>query len=108
MSKVDFSLYEMVKAIRADLDQIRTDDSLQKDATMALGSLDLELNAQVSKAGKTGIRFWLLDAGVEYEKEKMTKITLHFDAIDAPPKGARTTKNAARRPGRGRLVMARP
>lgn len=103
MSQQDFGIYEIVRAIRQDLDKIRDDESLQKDATLDLGGLDLELNAVVSKAAEGGIRFWLVEAGGRAGKESGTKITLHFNAFETPKRKPASKARPKQRRARVRM-----
>ena len=81
----ELGIYELVKAVRKELDKIHKDYSLQKEAKFYLDSLDLELNVAVSKATKAGLKFFVVTAGANYEKERISKIKLSFKPLALLP-----------------------
>ena len=81
----ELGIYELVKAVRKELDKIHKDYSLQKEAKFYLDSLDLELNVAISKATKAGLKFFVVTAGANYEKERISKIKLSFKPLALLP-----------------------
>jgi len=81
----ELGIYELVKAVRKELDKIHKDYRLQKEAKFYLDSLDLELNVAISKATKAGLKFFVVTAGANYEKERISKIKLSFKPLALLP-----------------------
>ncbi|HGE70759.1 TPA: hypothetical protein ENX78_07990 [Candidatus Poribacteria bacterium] len=81
MQEKEVGIYELAKAVREEIIKLRKDEDIQKEPILYLDSLDLELSVVVSEVTKGGIKFYILSAGAEYEKERVSRIKLSFKPI---------------------------
>jgi len=81
MQEKEVGIYELAKAVREEIIKLRKDEAIKKEPILYLDSLDLELNVVISEVAKGGIKFYIVSAGAEYEKERISKIKLSFKPI---------------------------
>jgi len=81
MQEKEVSIYELAKAVRKDIIKFRKDSEIQKEPVFYLDSLELELSVVVSKVTKGGIKFYIVSAESEYEKERLSRVKLGFKPI---------------------------
>jgi hypothetical protein len=81
MQEKEVSIYELAKAVRKDIIKFRKDSEIQKEPVFYLDSLELELSVVVSKVTKGGIKFYIVSAESEYEKERVSRVKLGFKPI---------------------------
>lgn len=81
MQEKEVGIYELAKAVRKDIIKFRKDSEIQKEPVFYLDSLELELSVVVSKVTKGGIKFYIVSAESEYEKERVSRVKLGFKPI---------------------------
>jgi len=81
MSDREVGIYELIKGVRAEIKKVKDDPEVQKDPLFNLKALELELNVVVSRAAETGIKFFVVTAGVNYKKEQVNTIKLNFEPL---------------------------
>ena len=81
MQEKEVGIYELAKAVRKDIIKFRKDSEIQKEPVFYLDSLELELSVVVSKVTKGGIKFYIVSAESEYEKERLSRVKLGFKPI---------------------------
>ncbi|MCS7115796.1 MAG: hypothetical protein N0A00_10465 [Candidatus Bathyarchaeota archaeon] len=78
----ELGIYELVKGVREEIKKLLEDSEIMEEPFFELDSLDLELNVVISEATKNGIKFFVVSAGAEYEKEQVSKIKLSFKPLE--------------------------
>ena len=81
-------LSEMIETLREELEEAQK-KAKKSDLKFVTESVELELSVAVSKTGtgKGGIKFWVIEAGGEYER---TKETTHKFTLKLKPKSQLT------------------
>jgi len=78
MQEKEVGIYELAKAVRKEIIKLRKDSEIQKEPILYLDSLELELSVVVSKVARGGIKFYIVSAESEYEKERVSRVKLGF------------------------------
>ncbi len=71
MSNQKIPLSEMIQTLREELEAAQK-ESTKSNLKFETESVELELSVEVSKtaSGKGGVKFWVIEAGGEYESQK--------------------------------------
>lgn len=70
---------EFLAAIRSELLSARTDDAGR--AILKLSDVELEMSVATTKEADGGIKFWVVEIGGRYSKEKTHTVRLKFTPL---------------------------
>ena len=79
MSKI--GLREAIASLRSELESAIT-DAANKDLRFEVGEIKLEIQVQVEKGGKGGIKFWVAELGGNVSRKNTHTITIPLKPVN--------------------------